>query len=414
MEPAAGRQRKLAAPILAKERVEVSAAVSHCFLTHPRMNIYDSRALLDLAVEIIRYSDAEHPADATLREALRAQRGLSRPAGAEVARSVFDYFRWRGWLDGGDVSPAQVTEASRLAERFAARPDVFTDEDLINKAVPGWVVEQIQPTAEWCRALQTPADLWLRSKSGGEAALREQLPDAESGPFPCALRYAGEADLFRHPQFQAGEFEIQDIASQAVGLVCAPQPGETWWDACAGEGGKLLHLSDLMRNRGLIWASDRATWRLAKLRRRAARAKCFNYRAAAWDGSERLPTKTLFDGVLVDAPCAGLGTWGRNPHARWTTGPGDVAELADVQLRLLRACARAVKVGGRLVYAVCTLSRAETDEVAESFTTSQSGFEPLPFANPFAPQTGTSPRQTWWPQTTGGNGMFVAVWLRKG
>jgi 16S rRNA (cytosine967-C5)-methyltransferase len=136
---------------------------------------------------------------------------------------------------------------------------------------------------------------------------------------PDALVYAGETDLFRTPEFHAGEFEIQDIASQAVSWLCAPKPGETWWDTCAGEGGKLVHLSDLMQNKGLIWASDRAEWRLQTLKRRTARAKAFNYRAAPWDGGAKLPTKTKFDGILVDAPCSGLGTWQRNPHARWTT-----------------------------------------------------------------------------------------------
>jgi len=66
----------------------------------------------------------------------------------------------------------------------------------------------------------------------------------------------------------------------------------------------------------LIWASDRADWRLKNLKRRAARAKAFNYRAVLWNGVEKLPTKTKFDGVLVDAPCSGTGTWQRNPHAR--------------------------------------------------------------------------------------------------
>ena len=95
-----------------------------------------------------------------------------------------------------------------------------------------------------------------------------------------------------------------------------------------------------------------------------SRAKLFNYRAALWDGSPRLPTKAKFDGILVDAPCSGVGTWQRNPHARWTTTPNDVAELAAVQAKLLGNIASSVKPGGRLVYAVCTLTRAETTAVA--------------------------------------------------
>jgi hypothetical protein len=85
------------------------------------------------------------------------------------------------------------------------------------------------------------------------------------------LEYRGTQDLFRTPEFHKGSFELQDINSQAVGIICEPKPGETWWDACAGEGGKLLHLSELMENKGLIWASDRVEWRLKKLKQRTAR-----------------------------------------------------------------------------------------------------------------------------------------------
>src|SRR6185503_8199501 len=108
------------------------------------------------------------------------------------------------------------------------------------------------------------------------------------------LEYRGREDLFRMREFHAGAFEVQDISSQIVGLTCAPEPGETWWDACAGEGGKLLHLSDLMQNKGLIWASDRVEWRLKRLKLRAGRAKAFNYRSAIWDGGAKPPTKTRF------------------------------------------------------------------------------------------------------------------------
>jgi 16S rRNA (cytosine967-C5)-methyltransferase len=206
-------------------------------------------------------------------------------------------------------------------------------------------------------------------------------------------------------------------------LLCNPQPGTTWWDACAGGGGKTLHLSALMENRGLIWASDREEWRLKKLRQRAARAKCFNYRAALWDGGAKLPTRTKFDGVLLDAPCSGVGTWGRNPHARWTATAGDVRELAAVQRRLLTHAAPSVKPGGKLLYAVCTLTREETGGVVEWFNSNMAGFDPLPLklqvgrVTPCAPLPGRSdegaPAITWWPQETGGNGMFVAAWRRR-
>jgi 16S rRNA (cytosine967-C5)-methyltransferase len=206
---------------------------------------------------------------------------------------------------------------------------------------------------------------------------------------------------------------LQDISSQAVGLICNPQPGETWWDACAGEGGKLLHLSDLMENKGLIWASDRAEWRLKHLKRRAGRAKAFNYRAVLWNGGAKPPTKTKFNGVLVDAPCSGVGTWQRNPHARWTTTPNDVKELAEVQKQLLSNVVPSIKPGGKLIYAVCTLTKSETTEVAEHFEQQHPDFKALELPNPLNPKAPSS--RIWiWPQESWGNGMFVSAWRRAG
>jgi 16S rRNA (cytosine967-C5)-methyltransferase len=263
-------------------------------------------------------------------------------------------------------------------------------------------------------SLQTPPTLWLRAKRGTGKQLANSLGDCVRGKdlLSDALEYHGDEDLFRSPEFHAGEFEVQDIASQVVGLLCAPQPGETWWDACAGEGGKLLHLSDLMENKGLIWASDRSERRLARLRQRAARAGAFNYRVAAWDGSAKLPTKTKFDGVLIDAPCSGVGTWQRNPHARWTTTLEDVRELAAIQQRLVSNAAAAVKPGGKLIYAVCTLTRAEAGAVADSCSRQLSGFalNPLPAWPSELPEA--SARIWIWPQTCRGNGMFVVAWKR--
>ena len=191
-----------------------------------------------------------------------------------------------------------------------------------------------------------------------------------------ALRYRGSADLHKTPGFQSGLFEIQDLASQLVGHACAAAPGETWWDACAGEGGKALHLSDLMRNKGLVWATDRSVRRLSLLKRRAARAGMFNYRSAVWTGAAAAPFRTKCDGVLVDAPCSGVGTWRRNPHARWTTTLEDVAELAAVQSGLLGRAAAVREAGGRLVYSVCTLTRSETTAVADAFEAAHRDFEP--------------------------------------
>lgn len=334
---------------------------------------------------------------------------------AIVARAVFAWFRWCGRAEVDGVEASSLSRALALAERWARDPGSFSEESLRRVALPAWLSRHMEVTPGFVSALQREPLLWLRARPGQAAELARSLEGAQAGilpGLPDALLYRGTEDLYRTAAFSAGRFEIQDISSQGVAVVCAPRPGETWWDACAGEGGKTLHLSDLMQNRGLIWASDRSAGRLAVLRRRAARAGVFNYRVAAWDGGERRPSRTSFDGVLVDAPCSGVGTWGRNPHARWTTTPADVHELAAVQLRLLRTAAEAVKPGGRLVYAVCTSTREETVELAADFAAAHPGFAAEVFPDPFAPGAERKGAVGWQPQEHGGNGMFVAMWRR--
>jgi 16S rRNA (cytosine967-C5)-methyltransferase len=233
--------------------------------------------------------------------------------------------------------------------------------------------------------------------------------------------------LFLTESFQQGQFEIQDLASQLVGHACAPTAGETWWDAFAGEGGKTLHLADLMQNKGLIWASDRSVRRIEVLKKRAARAGVFNYRTVLWNGGPKLPTRTRFDGILVDAPCSGVGTWQRHPHARWTVSPADVRELAGVQQQALEYVAGSVKPGGRLIYSVCTLTRAETTAIASGFSAMHPEFAPIPVFPSSGPgKTGaTEPTPALaadiasansvflWPHELNSNGMFIAAWRRQ-
>jgi 16S rRNA (cytosine967-C5)-methyltransferase len=372
-------------------------------------------ALMNVVEKLVArvIAQAEHyPADAVLRQELKSAKVTRQESGA-IADLVFTYFRWRGWLDAGDNLAAQLRLVRELDHRFATALDTFSTEELI-KAIPSWTVDEVAVSREWLVTLQTRPTLWLRAKRGTGRELTRALGQCKpaSRELSDALEYTGSQDLFRTPEFHAGEFEVQDIASQLVGLHCDPKPGETWWDACAGEGGKTLHLADLMKNKGLIWASDRSERRMANLKRRAARAKVFNYRAAPWDGSAKLPTKTKFDGVLIDGPCSGVGTWQRNPHARWSTTMEDVGEMAAIQQQLVLNAAAAVKPGGKLIYAVCTLTRAETQAVADLCSPRLSGFAPFPLpASTNEPPAALG--QKWvWPHHFRGNGMFVAEWKR--
>jgi 16S rRNA (cytosine967-C5)-methyltransferase len=376
---------------------------------------------LNHTARVLGTLNREHPADAALRRYLADARRLGPREKRAVSHAFFAWFRWLEWLDRRESAQKQVGQAMHLHERFAQNPASVKPEALAARAIPAWARDEVDFPVETLRQLQRDPALWLRARPGHSAPHAAALvvckrplnhhhgrPHARTRPAPDALRYTGPQDLFLTPQFHNGLFEIQDLASQLVSLACAPRPGQTWWDACAGEGGKALHLADLMANKGLLWATDRSHRRLQSLRRRAARAKLYNYRAEHWDGSAKLPTKTKFDGVLVDAPCSGLGTWQRNPHARWTATPRDVAELAVIQKNLLNHVAPNVKAGGRLLYAVCTLTRSETLSVANAFTEAHPEFESAPV---FA-ESGEH-RLTLWPHALNANGMFIAAWRRK-
>ncbi|MCM2274148.1 MAG: RsmB/NOP family class I SAM-dependent RNA methyltransferase [Candidatus Didemnitutus sp.] len=384
-------------------------------------------AVLNETARVLKLVQGGQPADAALRETLGRTRHGSAPAlRRAVSQAVFATFRWWRWLDSQQSLQKQAAAALELQARFDRTPASFKAEALAARAVPEWVKDEMDVPADWLRQLQRPPVLWLRAKQNEAPNLPARLgdltpaaPAATGVPHsacsvpPSAFRYTGTRDLFLTDEFRDGLFEIQDLASQLVGHACAPAPGQTWWDACAGEGGKTLHLSDLMQNKGMIWASDRSVRRLDHLKKRAARAAMFNYRTAPWDGGAKLPTKTKFDGVLVDAPCSGVGTWQRNPHARWTTSPDDVRELAAVQQRLLDHAAPALKPGGRLVYAVCTLTRAETTAIAATFTAAHPEFEPAPvFAGTPAATPGTA-QLFLWPHELDANGMFLAAWTKR-
>jgi 16S rRNA (cytosine967-C5)-methyltransferase len=366
-------------------------------------------AVINRAARVLARVSPQLPADQALREEMQTLRQISPAEKRELARAVFVYFRWQRWLDDGASRQRQLAAALELQQRFDADPSSIKPEALAARALPDWASEEMPLTTEDLRALQRDPALWIRGQRAHAAAVVRALGHCTPAPAPAdrtGFRYSGPKDLFKTDEFHQGLFEIQDLASQLVGHACAPQAGETWWDACAGEGGKTLHLSDLMQNKGLIWASDRSAKRLAQLRRRASRAEVFNFRVVNWNGGPVLPTKTKFDGILVDAPCSGAGTWRRNPHARWTTTLEDVRELAALQAQLLEHVSGALKPGGRLIYAVCTLTRSETTAVAEAFTAQHPELEPLALLDRGA-QTSLLPH------ALDANGMFLAGWRKR-
>ena len=371
------------------------------------------QAILNHAAQILAAISADQRADTALRFYFEGHRYLQPPAKRLISHTVFVYFRWFSWLNPKEAPQKRLEHAMAMHERFLADPKSVKAETLAVRAVPAWLAAEMDLPHDYLRQLQRDPALWLRARPGQRDTLAKSLFACEpSDRAPDALRFTGVQDLFKTEQFKTGEFEIQDLASQLVGVAAAPVPGENWWDACAGEGGKTLHLCDLMKNKGVVWATDRNERRIDTLKRRAARAKLFNYRTDFWDGGSRLPTKAKFDGILLDAPCSGVGTWQRNPHARWTTTPEDVRELSVTQLALLNNLAGSLKPGGRLIYSVCTLTRSETTAVADAFAAAHPELEPLALA--LSPADAADPSRIFlWPHELNANGMFIAAWKKK-
>jgi precorrin-6B methylase 2 len=181
-----------------------------------------------------------------------------------------------------------------------------------------------------------------------------------------------EADITKTKSFLSGLVEVQDLGSQLILASAAITPGGRWFDACAGAGGKTLQLASLLGPTGHIDAYDIRPSALRELQIRAQRARISNIAI--------LPTAPTaqYDGVLVDAPCSGTGTWRRAPHLKWTTTPAQVTAAAAQQLALLTQYAALVRPGGQLIYATCSLSRFENEEVITDFLAANPTFKPEP------------------------------------
>ncbi|MDR3038165.1 MAG: RsmB/NOP family class I SAM-dependent RNA methyltransferase [Candidatus Adiutrix sp.] len=232
---------------------------------------------------------------------------------------------------------------------------------------------------------------------------------------PWGLRaenFAGRPETW--PGYAEGLFAIQDEASQLVGLLTGDLgPGAEILDACAGLGGKALHLAAL-NPAARVTARDRNPARLERLAAEARRLGLNNVAGEARDLLEGAEAK-LYDLVLMDAPCSGLGVMRRRPDLKWSKGPDDVARLAEIQLRLLSAGADLVRPGGRLLYGVCSFSPAEGPRVAAAFPAGRPEFRAAPpsvWPEALRPHLDPAGHLTLWPHRHLTDGFFWAVFER--
>jgi len=189
-----------------------------------------------------------------------------------------------------------------------------------------------------------------------------------------ALILKERKNIFTSPLFKQGMFEIQDASSQLVATFLRVEPGMTIIDACAGAGGKTLHISALTLNKSKVIAMDIEEKKLTELQKRATRA------GAKIDSKLISSTKTITDlnktadRLLLDVPCSGLGVLKRNPDAKWKLSLDRINELKKIQQQILQDYTCMLKVGGLLVYATCSILPSENNVQVETFLANNKNF----------------------------------------
>lgn len=332
------------------------------------------------------------------------------------AESVYECVRWWRWywflagLPDGEHADAESITPERLWRVWAAywitsgrelprdenAPQVRAAEVLnrvrqpvppaIRAAIPDWLEHrgQTELGSAWPalrEALNSPAEVFLRVNTlkNDRRTLRERF--AQEGfeteivdDIPSALKLRQRANVFGSQTFKSGLFEVQDAASQLIAPLLQAGPGMRVIDACAGGGGKSLHLAALMGNKGRVLALDVHAWKLAELRKRASRAGADIIEAREIEGSKTIKRLARSaDRVLLDVPCSGLGVLRRNPDAKWKLSEAEIERLMVLQAEILGSYSRMVIPGGKLVYATCSILPCENERQVQAFLAQHGG-----------------------------------------
>lgn len=174
-----------------------------------------------------------------------------------------------------------------------------------------------------------------------------------------------------------GKIYLQDAASQLIAHLVAPKKGMRIFDVCAAPGGKTALIASLMENQGLIIAGDLHLARVKLIQQTAKKLGVSIIKPICYDAAKSIPINenTLFDQVLVDAPCSGTGTLRHNPEIKWRLLPKKLEEISKLQLAILSNCAELVKLKGRLIYSTCSLEYEENEQVIEEFLSKNKNFQ---------------------------------------
>ncbi len=416
-------------------------------------------ALLDLCTELLKsVLKLDMPADALVSAFFRKHRALGARERHTLAETTYQVLRRRTLLQhlaqsgsgalerrlailawqGNDAALRGALGPHELQWRQQVQsvdPAGFSEK--LRHNLPDWLSgplrAELGDTEFWAlvSALEqsAPLDLRVNTMKGRREDLQRTLTEAgiEAAPTPFSpwgLRVHGKPALNKLDAYLHGAIEVQDEGSQLLALLTDPKRGEMVVDFCAGAGGKTLALGAAMRSTGRLYAFDVSGHRLEALKPRLRRSGLSNVHPAQIaherdDRIKRLAGK--IDRVLVDAPCSGLGTLRRNPDLKWRQSPQAVHELQAKQRAILASAARLVKPGGRLVYATCSLLRAENEDIAAEFGAAHPDFNLLPAAE-LLTQAHVDRAETLvndlghlrlWPHRHATDGFFAAAWQRR-
>ncbi len=325
------------------------------------------------------------------------------PASAAVNDAV-DLAKKAGKRSAAPLVNAVLRRTSRershlpLPPRASAGPDAAIDYLAITLSHPRWLAARwfsrygFASAEGWCRFDNEPGPLTLRANRLRNT--REQLAAALAavGVATEEARFAPDALLVTRgnplltPLATEGLFTVQDEASQLVAIAVAAAAGERVLDACAAPGGKTTAMAADMGDRGVIVAADVRPKRLRLLTEAIRAAGARSVRVIQANAAHPLPFGEVFDAVLIDAPCSGLGTLRRDPDIKWRRAEAELAPMADLQLRILTAASAVAKPGGRVIYSTCSSEPEENDQVIKTFLSRTSGFADVPLQLPCAPE----------------------------
>lgn len=282
-----------------------------------------------------------------------------------------------------DWNQIEPTPTRRIKGKF----DELSKIRKFRESIPDWMDELCVSElgeATWTTelaALNKQADVVLRVNTLNitrdqliKDLAKEEIQAIELPNHPDAIKLVERANVFRTEAFKKGHFEVQDASSQLVASYLEVKPGMKVVDTCAGAGGKTLHLSALMENKGQIIAMDIYESKLRKLKVRAKRNKAHNI-----DLREINSTKVIkklhnkADRVLIDAPCSGIGVLRRNPDSKWKLQPEFIDNIKKIQQEILQSYSKMVKNGGKMVYATCSVLPSENQNQVKAFLASEAG-----------------------------------------